>query len=91
MRFQIKTIDEVQNKLLINLRGRVAMREDDIEKGIILGKTLLEKEDNNLDDFDFNAKKINKKIIKYLPILFIFIMLFRILLFSFFKLYISYI
>lgn len=67
------------------------MREDDIEKGIILGKTLLEKEDNNLDDFDFNAKKINKKIIKYLPILFIFIMLFRILLFSFFKLYISYI
>ena len=44
------------------------MREDDIEKGIILGKTLLEKKDNNLDDFDFNAKKL----IKYLPILFIF-------------------
>lgn len=88
MRFQIKTIDEVQNKLLINLRGRVAMREDDIEKGIILGKTLLEKKNNNLDDFDFNTEKL---IIKYLPILFIFIMLFRILLFSFFKLYISYI
>lgn len=54
-------MDEVQNKLLINLRGRVAMREDDIEKGIILGKTLLEKKDNNLDDFDFNAKKLIKK------------------------------
>lgn len=60
--FSKKTIDEDKNKLLINLRGRVAMREDDIEKGIILGKTLLEKKNNNLDDFDFNAKKTNNKI-----------------------------
>lgn len=58
--FSKKTIDEDQNKLLINLRGRVAMSEDDIEKGIILGKTLLEKKDNNLDDFDFNSKKLIK-------------------------------
>lgn len=35
--FSISTIDEEQDRLLINVRGRVAMKKEDIENGIKLG------------------------------------------------------
>ena len=38
--FSRTTINENQNNLIINLRGRVAMKVEDIENGIELGKTL---------------------------------------------------
>lgn len=39
--FSKPTINEKQETLLMNLRGRVAMRKDDIENGIELGKYII--------------------------------------------------
>lgn len=41
--FSRRTITEDQNKLLLNLRGRVPMKLEDIEKGIELGKYIITK------------------------------------------------
>lgn len=39
--FSRATIDENQENLIINLRGRVPMQIEDIESGIELGKTII--------------------------------------------------
>ena len=41
--FSRRTIGENQNKLLINLRGRVPMTTEEIELGIEMGLVMLEK------------------------------------------------
>lgn len=40
--FSRRTIDENEKNIIINLRGRVPMKKDDIEYGIELGKQLIE-------------------------------------------------
>ena len=39
--FSRSTIDEDQDRLLVNIRGRVPMRKEDIEQGIKLGKEII--------------------------------------------------
>ena len=41
--FSKKTIDENQENLILNHRGRVAMKIEDIENGIKLGKEIINK------------------------------------------------
>ena len=41
--FSRRTINENQDELLLNLRGRVPMRMEDIENGIELGKQIIAK------------------------------------------------
>ena len=41
--FSRRTIDENQDELLLNLRGRVPMQIEDIESGIELGEKIIAK------------------------------------------------
>lgn len=45
--FSRKTINEEQDKLLVNIRGRVPMRVEDIDNGIKLGKQIIAQRQEN--------------------------------------------
>lgn len=57
--FSKSTINENQDNLIINLRGRVPISKDEIENGIELGKKLLDHRLNNGDSLN-DCKKLIK-------------------------------
>lgn len=60
--FSRRTINESQEQLVMNLRGRVAMSPEDIESGIKLGQQLIETRNNKVLNKKLNVDNLNKPI-----------------------------
>lgn len=58
------TINENQENLLLNIRGRVAMKIEDIESGIRLGSEIIEQRNNEFIDANRTKIKVKNEISK---------------------------